>query len=720
MKLDAISTAVERGGNFTEKTFTIKADAKMFNLLSDKIYADKPGAVVREIASNAKDAHVIAGKQSIPFDIHLPNVIYPYFSVRDYGNGMSHQEMFDIYTTYSESTKTTTNTQIGAFGVGAKSPFAYTDSFTIVSRTNTSKNTYTAYIGDEGIPVLALLTQETIDGSPGIEVIVPVKTSDFSVFETRVFDLLRYFTPIPNILGIDHDRVKFQTPSYKHSGDGWGLRHDRLPSRAVQGGVYYPINFSAVYKDGTPLGVDRFINTHAIDLYFNMNDNDNERGCLDVSLSREALSYDPYTCTQIKQAVDHAYASLLTQIQHKVANADTFWNACVVYSQVPDLFGTMITMNWRGKPASILIQIDEPELKTFDVEVKSFSRGILRGKRGRVLHGIECNPNNVTVWLNDINRGAATRIITLMKNKGGNHYVITPHKRDYKAHFEKLVARLGNPEINLISSLPAAASSARIYNTKTTPASEIACLKLNEGRYGSMKESWTADSVPLNTPSYYVLIDRYHAVTTRGNQMTDTKRFVKVLKELKMIGNYTPVYGVGKRVLKTLTTKPNKWINLMDFVNEQLSQPQFSDAWVQHFVYNKLIQRIQYKPKYAALHSLVERAATHKDSDLVKKLAKLTTDTMFGSLLERVLDICDKNNMVASRLLREVRTQAAIDIDTAHTDAVLSANVDQVIKMWDDIITKCDVIEFVDMSRITQPQFINSITTLIKSKELPL
>lgn len=717
MKLDVISTVVERSGDFTERTFTLKADAKMFNLLSDKIYADKPGAVVREIASNAKDAHVAAGKQSLPFDIHLPNVIYPYFSVRDYGNGMSHQEMFDIYTTYSESTKTTTNTQIGAFGVGAKSPFAYTDSFTIVSRTGNNKNTYTAYIGETGIPVLALLTQEAIDGSTGIEVIVPVKTSDFNVFETRVFDLLQYFTPIPNIMGIEQDRVKFHTPSYKHSGDGWGLRYDRESCRAVQGGVYYPINFSAVYKDGAPVGVDRFINTHAIDLYFNMNDDGDERGCLDVSLSREALSYDPYTCTQIKQAVDDAYTLLLSQFKHKVANADTFWDACSIYNEVPELFGMMIPMDWNGKTVSTLITIDEPELSKFDVEVKSFSRAISRGNRGRVLHEIGCRPDYITIWLNDIGRGYASRIITHMKSKGGSHYVVTPHKSDGKTQFEEFVARLGNPEINLISSLPAATVTQRVHKAKTTSTSEIACLKLNEGRYGPTKDSWIEDYVPLSTPSYYLLIDRHHAVNTQGKQMSNTKRFVTVLKELKIIKKDTPVYGIGKRTLNTLTTKPNKWINLMDFVTEQLSQPQFSDAWLHHFVYNKLIQRIQYKPKYAALQSLIDRASTHRDSDLVKKLAKLTAGTTFGSLLDRVLDICDNNNMVASRLLREVHTQSAMGVDAAHTDTVLNTNVDRLIKMWDDVIKEYTIIQFVDMNRITQPQFINSITAIINPKD---
>ena len=80
------------------------------------------------------------GQQDTPFEVHLPTILEPYFSVRDYGTGLTDQEIESIYTTYFESTKTNSNEYIGALGLGSKSPFSYTDNFTVTSVKNGSKS----------------------------------------------------------------------------------------------------------------------------------------------------------------------------------------------------------------------------------------------------------------------------------------------------------------------------------------------------------------------------------------------------------------------------------------------------------------------------------------------------------------------------------------------------------------------------------------------------
>ena len=104
--------------------FRIRNSAKAFNILSSGLYANKIRAIVRELSCNAVDSHVAAGKQDTPFDIHLPNTLEPWFSIRDYGLGLSHDQVINIYTTYFESTKTDSNEFIGALGLGSKSPFS--------------------------------------------------------------------------------------------------------------------------------------------------------------------------------------------------------------------------------------------------------------------------------------------------------------------------------------------------------------------------------------------------------------------------------------------------------------------------------------------------------------------------------------------------------------------------------------------------------------------
>ena len=93
----------------------------IFKILSDSLYSDKIGSIVRELASNARDAHVAAGKGDVPFEIHVPttsnlfNANGCYFSVKDYGVGLSEKEIYNLYTVYGESNKRSSNDFIGGF-----------------------------------------------------------------------------------------------------------------------------------------------------------------------------------------------------------------------------------------------------------------------------------------------------------------------------------------------------------------------------------------------------------------------------------------------------------------------------------------------------------------------------------------------------------------------------------------------------------------------------
>ena len=51
---------------------TIESNEVMFDILSNKLYQYKIRAVLRELSTNAYDAHVVAGIPEIPFKIELP------------------------------------------------------------------------------------------------------------------------------------------------------------------------------------------------------------------------------------------------------------------------------------------------------------------------------------------------------------------------------------------------------------------------------------------------------------------------------------------------------------------------------------------------------------------------------------------------------------------------------------------------------------------------
>ena len=94
---------IERSGNFVESVFKIKASAKAFRILSDGLYSDKITAIIRELSCNAYDAQLTAKNMDTPFHIKLPNRPEPNFSIRDYGTGLSDEDIRNIFTTSTNS-----------------------------------------------------------------------------------------------------------------------------------------------------------------------------------------------------------------------------------------------------------------------------------------------------------------------------------------------------------------------------------------------------------------------------------------------------------------------------------------------------------------------------------------------------------------------------------------------------------------------------------------
>ena len=89
MKLDHNNETVEiKGRNLNSGTMGIKITSKLFSMMVDGLYQNKYGAVIRELATNALDAHDKIGKSNIPFNLTLPNGIVNRFAIRDFGPGL--------------------------------------------------------------------------------------------------------------------------------------------------------------------------------------------------------------------------------------------------------------------------------------------------------------------------------------------------------------------------------------------------------------------------------------------------------------------------------------------------------------------------------------------------------------------------------------------------------------------------------------------------------
>ena len=305
MKMALAERPIERiATSKTESQFTIKATGKAFKILSSGLYKEKVLAIVRELSCNAYDAHIAAGTPHRPFDVHLPNAMEPFFSVRDYGPSLSPERIGPVYTTYFESTKTESNELIGGLGLGSKSPFCYVDSFTVISRYKGMRRTYTCFFDETDTPSLLLMSEEESDEETGLEVKLPVRAYNFGEFRNKAEQVYKFFETEPNVVGsADYKLNKTDVLLY---GRGYKLRdeHGRR-SNAMMGVVAYPIDTSAV--QGLTHEQDRFLNSSALDIEFGIGD-------LDITAGREELGYDLRT----QQAIVARTAEVMQDITDRV------------------------------------------------------------------------------------------------------------------------------------------------------------------------------------------------------------------------------------------------------------------------------------------------------------------------------------------------------------------------------------------------------------------
>ena len=132
------TTDIETSGMGQSQTFGMQQSKKAFKILSG-LYSDIHLAIVRELGCNAADSHKAINKATLPFHIHLPNDLEPWITIEDFGSGIAHKDIYDIYAVYFASTKANTNRQIGCTGLGSKSPCDYTDPFTVHSTINAER-----------------------------------------------------------------------------------------------------------------------------------------------------------------------------------------------------------------------------------------------------------------------------------------------------------------------------------------------------------------------------------------------------------------------------------------------------------------------------------------------------------------------------------------------------------------------------------------------------
>lgn len=351
MKLHQNSTPVLVNGGEDQSSFSIALNGKAFRVLSDTLYQNKIGSIVREVSTNAYDAHVMAGNPEVPFQIHLPDAFEPWFSVKDFGVGLSSEDIRSVFTVYFQSTKDNSNNTVGAFGLGAKTPFSYTDQFTVTSVKNGKRTIYSAFITESGIPNIIEMHSEETSEPNGVEIKLSVKREDYNNFKTEVQSQLKFFKVKPEI--INGDVVwgsHIEIPEYTSSSVEISKKKNnwQQPCWIVQGNVGYPLSFgnirSKISTDNLSL-IDTVLSQCDSILHF-------EIGQIGVTASREGVEYDDATVKNIDAKLTIVRKELEMFVKQELSSKQNDWErACSLNSNnlLKYLYGTNKLGNFDTK-----------------------------------------------------------------------------------------------------------------------------------------------------------------------------------------------------------------------------------------------------------------------------------------------------------------------------------------------------------------------------------
>jgi hypothetical protein len=334
---EAVSSPVLSNVLAAPSRFKIKASAKAFKILSG-FYSEPILAIPRELGANAWDSHVKASNTNKMFEVHAPNTLEPWFAIRDYGTGLSADDIDSIYTTYFESTKTGDNDSDGCMGLGSKTPFNYTDNFNVVSWHKGKKHVYNCFIDETGSPnIMHISTQDSNEHS-GLEVKFSVKIADINMWHTNIQRAYSVFRYRPVIVGAN---IQYTEHQYIIRNNHWALRKvDRgysygNPCNAYMGNYSYPISADVITRAASNSNLissavaRRMLDTGAIDLYFDI-------GELEVAPNKEQLQYDD-TNSKTANAILHALRRMFVEMSEYVKkNMEvpvSLWDAMCVYNK---------------------------------------------------------------------------------------------------------------------------------------------------------------------------------------------------------------------------------------------------------------------------------------------------------------------------------------------------------------------------------------------------
>lgn len=334
--------------NITGKVIALKFDersiAHLMGLMID-LYSDKELACLREYSTNAWDAHVEAGNISVPIEVWLPTPLRPELRIKDYGVGLSVEDIENVYSLYGASTKRETNDQVGALGLGCKSALTYSPQFSVIGIKDGIRVMVSVSRDETGGGAMTVVDSKETEEPNGVEIVIPAMQGNN--FTNKAKEFFRYWKPGT----VKVDGVEPAPPEGLRISDDMLLVEKGYgePSIMVMGGVSYPIP-----EEHNPVdryGNHKLVATVAI-------------GGIEFTPNREQLQMGKGTTEVLKQLkIDYKKKSLEAATKD-IATCKKSWEAlekATEWQHALGMRGETFEPMWKGQPVPQVFSLDRPK-----------------------------------------------------------------------------------------------------------------------------------------------------------------------------------------------------------------------------------------------------------------------------------------------------------------------------------------------------------------------
>jgi hypothetical protein len=293
--------------------------AKIMSVLTN-LYSDPELAVVREYLTNALDAQIEAQQADPnyvwrPIDVTTPSHFNKEYKVRDYGIGMSVDDIKEIYSKYGKSTKEQSNAVTGMLGLGSKCALTYTGQFTITGFKNGVRTRAVVSKDDNDIPVFMIVDTRATDEPNGVEISVPVR--DRNSFAEKTRDFLRWWKEGQVLVNgsepTKHGLTEVKPGVYLIETEGYRYGYDAPQSYVIMGNVPYQVDAEYVDESlrSARLGFAAYV----------------DMGAVDFPPSREKLFYNNRTKATVKKISEGLFEAILAEKIKEIVDAPDFRTA---------------------------------------------------------------------------------------------------------------------------------------------------------------------------------------------------------------------------------------------------------------------------------------------------------------------------------------------------------------------------------------------------------